>query len=321
MYEKINDFQIHGKSEVKLTLMGNVIEKQYLSRRNKEATIQRLPDDKIMVLSSGEIKSIEHIENRLQDKKSLRMSLKRLRNYLNANITDVSYCRWVTLTYAENMTDTKRLYKDFDKFNKRMKYRYGDYEYIVAMEPQGRGAWHAHVVFIFPDKAPYIPHDELWSIWSPKGYKQKEIDNKGYDFVKIKKLDDVDNVGAYLTAYLGDMEVQEAIQNGVPIPTGDDIIKIVDYEDEKGEKSSKYYIKGGRLGMYPPKFNLYRCSRGIKKPIEEYMTENEAIKKVSGATLTFQSTLLFSDEKDGFNCVIDKKYYNTKKKSIQVAPE
>ena len=29
-------------------------------------------------------------------------------------------------------------------------------------------------------------------------------------FVTVKRLDDVDNVGAYLTAYLGDMELSEA---------------------------------------------------------------------------------------------------------------
>ena len=44
----------------------------------------------------------------------------RLRDLLNTNIADPSHCRWVTLTYKENMTDPKRLYTDFDKFNKRM---------------------------------------------------------------------------------------------------------------------------------------------------------------------------------------------------------
>lgn len=299
MLEKITDFEINPKSEVKVTYMGNVIEKVYLSHKNDKATIQRLPNDMIMVVSSGEIKPITHMENRLDDKKSLRMTMKRLRNLLNANIDDVTKCRWVTLTYAENMTDTKRLYSDFKKFNMRLRYQYGKYEYIVAMEPQGRGAWHAHVVLIFDHTAPFIPNETLKDIW-------------GHGYVTIKKLDDVDNVGAYLTAYLGDMEINEAIKNGYDVNTTLDCKEIV-YADENGEKQSKYYIKGGRLHLYPPKFNLYRFSRGVKKPIEEYMTEREAIKKVSVGALTFHTSHLYSDIETAFQCVIDKQYYNIKR--------
>ena len=49
------------------------------------------------------------------------------------------------------------------------------------------------------------------------------------------------------------------------------------------------------------------------------MTENDALKKVSAATLTFQSTHLYSD--NVMQCVIDKKYYNTKRKVKQVSSE
>jgi hypothetical protein len=65
--------------------------------------------------------------------------------------------------------------------------------------------------------------------------------------------------------------------------------------------------------MYPSGFNLYRNSRGIKQPIEEYCTEEEARKKVSAGTLTFQSTHLYTNPEDGFECIIDKKYYNSKR--------
>ena len=290
--------------------MGNIIEKMYLSKKNKRATVIRLPGEKMLIVRTGEIRRIQHMENRLECKNSLKKTMRRLRNLLNANIDDVSKCRWVTLTYAENMTDTKQLYEDFRKFNIRLKHYckkhdYRNYEYIVAMEPQGRGAWHCHVVYIFENKAPFIANDELRRIW-------------GHGFVTIKRLDDVDNVGAYLTAYLCDMEYEEAVKSGVPIKQYATELKEVEYEED-GIKKSKYYVKGGRLYMYPPKFNLYRCSRGVKKPIEEYMTENDALKKVSAATLTFQSTHLYSD--NGMQCVIDKKYYNTKRKAKQVSNE
>lgn len=307
MLEPIDGYHVNKTSLVKLTYMGNITEKLYLSRRNKNATVQRLPDNKMIILSSGEVKELKPMETRLECKNSLKKTMRNLRNLLNANIEDVKKCRWVTLTYAENMTDTKRLYEDFRKFNMKFKYHceksgYSKYEYIVAMEPQGRGAWHCHVVFIFDDIAPFIPNEILRDIW-------------GHGYVTIKRLDDVDNVGAYLTAYLGDMEMNDAAAKCEDI-TGREV-KQVEYTDEKGEKQTKYFIKGARLSMYPANFNLYRNSRGVKKPIEEYCTEEEARKKVSAGTLTFQSTHLFSNPEDGFECVIDKKYYNNKRKNTQ----
>ena len=309
MLEKLDNFCINPKAEVKLTLMGNVIEKLYLSRRNKEATVIRLTDNRMLIVRTGEVREIEKMEYRMDCTNSLRKSMRNLRNLLNANIEDVNNCRWVTLTYAENMTDTVRLYKDFDKFSKRFKYYcekqgYGKPEYIVAMEPQGRGAWHCHVVFIFDHIAPFIPNEVLRDTW-------------GHGFVTIKRLDDVDNVGAYLTAYLGDMEMEEAIkEQGLDRIAGREV-KAIEYTDDNGIKKSKYYIKGARLSMYPANFNLYRNSRGCRKPDEIYCTELDARKKVSAATLTFQNTSLYNNPDDGFSCVIDKKYYNSKRNTIQ----
>ena len=312
--QKIEDYKVHRKSIVKVTTMGNITEKMYLSRRNTKPTVQKLPNGKMLVLSTGEVKDIKQMEKRVECANSLRKSMRNLRNILNANITDVSKCRWVTLTYAENMTDTKRLYADFKKFIMRFKYysekeKLGKFEYIVAMEPQGRGAWHAHLVLIFENKAPFIPNDVLWRIWSPKGIDINE------DFVTIKRLDDVDNVGAYLTAYLGDMDIQDV--KGIDVIGKE--VKEVEIT-ENGEKKKKYYVKGARLNLYPANFNLYRCSRGIKKPIEEYMTEEQARKKVSAATLTYDSTHLYTSN-EGFECVIDKKYYNSKRTKKQEIEE
>ena len=87
--------------------------------------------------------------------------------------------------------------RDFRHFNTRCREIFGHYEYITAAEPQGRGAWHLHCVFIFAGKAPYMENAVVRDCWKQ-------------GFVTVKRLDDVDNVGAYLTAYLGDMELSEA---------------------------------------------------------------------------------------------------------------
>ena len=197
---KIKSLEEHSRpnsyDEVRVKEMGNVIEVMYSERTNHKIHIRKLSDTEYVDLRTGEIKECNKIDNRAGNLNSVRQSLGRLRDLLNTNITDVSKCRWVTLTYAENMTDPKKLYEDFKKFNMRMRYKGYKYEYIVCMEPHGRGAWHAHLVMIFDDKAPYIPNDEMASIW-------------GHGFTTTKKLEDVDNVGAYLTAYLGDMDMSD----------------------------------------------------------------------------------------------------------------
>ena len=274
-----------------------------MEHRNSKATIQKLDKDTYMVLSTGEIGEIKHQDTRADNKNSVSKTLRRLRELLNTNITDVTKCRWITLTYAENMTDAKRLYDDVKNFNKRMRYwlnknNLPSYEYIVAMEPQGRGAWHCHFVFIFPTVAPFIPNETLREIW-------------GHGFVTIKKLDDVDNVGAYLTAYLGDMDLDEAMElNNLH---DHDKFKSVDYIDNDGEKKKKYYVKGARLNMYPPGFNLYRKSKGIKEPVK-YLASNEyALEKVSSAKLTFEKSIKLISDDGEFNNTINYRYYNNKK--------
>lgn len=286
---------------VKVTDMGNVIEVQYMSNRNNKQTIQMLKGgDKYVVCATGEVFDIEKHESRADQKKSLYRTFKTARGVINANVTDVSKVRWITLTYAENMTDTKQLYSDFEKFNKKFQYyckknKYSKPEYIVMMEPQGRGAWHAHMLYIWQDmKAPYIANDVLADLW-------------GHGFVRIKKLDDVDNVGAYLTAYLGDMEVQDAMDNG-QVENGAEV-KMVEVEEE-GKKVSKYYIKGARLGLYPANFNMIRCSRGVKRPVEEFTTQKIAQKKVLGATKTYEKTVKLVDTGNDFECVINTIQYN-----------
>lgn len=295
---KIKTLEEHSRpkdhEEIRVKEMGNVIELMHSERKNYEIFIKKISDDEYIDLRTGEVKQCNKIDNRAGNLNSVRQSLGRLRDLLNTNITDVSKCRWVTLTYAENMTDPKRLYEDFKKFNMRMRYKGFKYEYIVCMEPQGRGAWHAHLVMIFDDKAPYIDNKFMADTW-------------GHGFTTTKKLEDVDNVGAYLTAYLGDMDMlefqnlSEEEQNGM---------KIFGIKEVEVDGVSKSILKGARLHMYPPKFNLYRASRGIKKPLVTYETEKEAQKKVSAATLTFEKTIELSDSDSQFSNTINYRHYN-----------
>lgn len=159
-------------------------------------------------------------------------------------------------------------------------------EYIAAAEPQGRGAWHLHVLLLFSEKAPFIPNTHMAKLW-------------GHGFTKTKSLKGVDNPGLYLTAYLGDMELTEAVQAG-QYKAG----RLAETKDKR-----KAVIKGARLNLYPPGFNLYRCSRGVKRPEVWQTTEQEAQAEVSGMPLTYEKTISIADESGIVRNIINYRTY------------
>lgn len=289
--EKIDDIDVNDYATVKVTTSGHIVEVMYMEKKSNGNNLVKLSASEYMDRLTGEIKEYQRTENRSQSKNELRRTFKRLRDIVNCNVVEPKNCRWVTLTYAENMTDTVRLYDDCRKFIQRLKYKYGKFEYIQVAEPQGRGAWHIHMVMIFDKKAPFIQNDDMSNIW-------------GHGYTKTQKLDNNDNLGAYLSAYLGDVEYDVA--------TGDMEILKECIGLEVKEVEGKKYIKGGRLHLYPTGFNIYRCSRGVKRPLVETMCEGDIKEKVSAATLTYQKTIKLSDD-DGYENTINYRYYNMKR--------
>lgn len=262
--------------------------------------IQKLDQEHGVDLRTGEVIEFRHKSNRAEDKASVAQSLKHLRDIINTNLTDPETALWVTLTYAENMRDPKRLYEDFRRFWQRFKYYlhkqgYPPAEYIAAAEPQGRGAWHLHSLFLFPEKAPFIPNKEIARLWS-------------HGFTKTKSLNGVDNPGLYLTAYLGDMELTEAIAAG----------NFRNGTLKETRTGSKSVVKGARLKMYPSGFNLYRCSRGIKRPEVYKMTEAEAQDIVGTAPLTYEKTISVSDESGAIRNILNYRTYTKSHKESEV---
>ena len=260
-------------------------------------------------MNTGEILQCNHINNRSESKAQVAQSLKRLRDYINTNVVDPKKCKWITLTYRQEdrkpMRDTIRLYNDIKNFMKRLRYQYKGYqlEYIMACEPQASGSWHGHLILIFDSIPPYIPNKTIEHLWQQ-------------GFTKTQKLNDIDNVGAYLTAYLGDMEfnkenISKLIDSGLNLSEID--FKQVDQIDGIKLKEPKSFIKGGRLYLYPPNFNLYRCSRGIKKPTKEYW-QYSVIKEKAGLTKpTYSKGIKLTDTDSIYNNTIVYEYYNTKR--------
>lgn len=302
--EKVDNIKVPERANVRVKLTGNIIELMYSKKQSPgQIFIKKINGHEYVDLRTGEKFEYETIENRSQNLDSVRRSLGRLRDYINTNVVNVNNCKWVTLTYVENMTNTEQLYKDFVRFRQRISYKFGQFEYIIACEPQGRGAWHIHMLMIFEDKAPYITNNIMSEIWR-------------HGFTTTKKLDEnISNIGAYLTAYLGDFDFSEMdnLTDEERLKMHGKLIKDVEVMEPNGKKIPKKIVKGGRLHMYPANFNMYRCSKGIKQPaiFKEMEQEVQKILKASSAKLTFEKTISIEDTDTKFNNTLNYRYYNS----------
>ena len=105
-----------------------------------------------------------------------------IRRLVNSN---QDFDKFVTLTFTENLQDIKIANRHFNKFIMRLKYQYSDLKYISIIEFQKRGAIHYH----FLCNLPYIENQTLRDIWT-------------FGHVKINKIKNVTNIGAYVCKYL-----------------------------------------------------------------------------------------------------------------------
>lgn len=284
---------INPQALVKVTTMNHIVEIQYLEKWNTGANIRKLDSERYLEISTGEVKNFERTENRSQGENSLRKTFNRLRELINTNFTGASNELFVTLTYRGELqtNDTKRVYSDFKKFIMRLKYKYKDVstlDYINVLEPHASGYFHMHVLIRFNelDKV-FIPNKELADIW-------------GNGFVTVQSLKGVDNIGAYLSAYLADVEVPDSF-------TSLDVIE----KEVDGQK--KKFLKGARLRFYPTGVNIYRASKGIKEADKEKMTYKKALKKVGARNPNFKYGVELIDEEKEFRNTLIKEQYNLKR--------
>lgn len=283
-----------GESQyVTVTDMGHLIEVQHMQRKNNSCSIQKIDADRYVLLDTGEIMEFKKSANRSENENSLRQTFKKMRYLINNNFTGKANELFVTLTFAKDSYDHNMVYKDIDKFLKRLKYRYKDdstIDYINVVEPHASGQFHAHMLLRFNElQRAFIPVLELKELWS-------------HGRIDIKTLKDVDNIGAYLSAYLADHQVPDDY-----IAKSDDteiLVKNVGGEDKK-------FIKGGRLHLYPPGMKLYRKSKGILYPERVEMTYKNAKKIVGSVKPHYKKT--YEVEKDDFKNTITYEQYNLKR--------
>lgn len=141
--------KLYESSQVKFKTTGTIREVQFSAGVNKSCAIQNISKDTYLDKTTGEIKKRKHNTNRFQAPKSVRKSINRLMDLIRCNATYPAYCKWITLTYADTMSDGKRVYDDGKMFlrklqrflNKQVDLSSGQksFKRITIAEPQGEG--------------------------------------------------------------------------------------------------------------------------------------------------------------------------------------
>lgn len=118
--------------------------------------------------------------------KVLQRARRDLRRIINSNCEE--YSKFVTLTFADNVDDLDYCNNEFKKFIKRLNYYYKiKLKYSTVIEFQKRGALHYHCIFYnLTQKLDLNVFSKIW----------------GNGFVKVNKIDNIDNVGAYICKYM-----------------------------------------------------------------------------------------------------------------------
>lgn len=153
----------------------------------RTGSIYELLDYEKTIFGKGGYKEVSDLEQRERNyQNQVKKRRDNVRRLACANFTKDN-CKFLTLTFKENITDIKKCNNEFKNFIKRLKYSYkiNDLKYLAVIEFQKRGAIHYHCIL----NIPFIPQEELLKLWKN-------------GLIWINRIDNVDNVGAYLVKYM-----------------------------------------------------------------------------------------------------------------------
>lgn len=276
------------------TTAGDITTLKTTKSENTKARVRRVSKDEYVDCGTGEIKEYKNRGTTRQDnKRSLYRTFAELRDLINANATQETSVSFLTLTYAENMTDPDRLTADFKRFWRKYKRHHEKRgftvpSWITVAEPQARGAFHLHVLFFYPlNDRPFIEAEAIAEMW-------------GQGFIKICAAKGVDNWGAYLTPYLTDLVLDGELDG-------------VEAKNIDGKK--KAVLKGERIRLYPLGMRIYRASRNVKRPSKEVISQPQAkqYRQENWQHLTYSGVKEYTDAETGFETVIYTEQYNARK--------
>ena len=113
---------------------------------------------------------------------SIHRTKKNIKNITNSN---PQLTKFLTLTFKKNIEDINYANYEFMQFVKRMKFKYQNFQYLAVIEFQKRGAVHYHIIC----NLPYVNKKLIAKKW-------------GHGFIKIKRINRINNMGGYISKYV-----------------------------------------------------------------------------------------------------------------------
>lgn len=174
----------------KVVISGDIVEVYGYSKGYTKG-YQKDISNKALNCRKKDFKSESYVEHRKQVLQRAQRDLRRLINSNAGAYGSEFTTKFLTLTFKDNIVDLDFANAHFQKFIKRLNYAVFKVKRAVLMyscvvEFQKRGAVHYHLVLY---NMPFYDVNLIEDVW-------------GHGFVKINKVEEVDNLGAYVTKYM-----------------------------------------------------------------------------------------------------------------------
>jgi len=167
---------------------------------------------------------------------SLQRTRTKIRRLINAN---PDFDKFLTLTFAENLQDIKIANRQFSLFIERLNYVYPNTKHLAVIEFQKRGAVHYHML----SNLGYVNASKISDIWKN-------------GFVKINKIKNVDNVGAYVCKYLQKEVFEGKMKNKKKYFTSRNLDKPVEiFDSNEIKKIADFYGLSSVQPVYKSEFD------------------------------------------------------------------
>lgn len=260
----INTRKINDNDSVNYTLINDEIRITHNSFHNTVARMKKMNNRFGINVETGELIEFNRSQNRGQRICDFKRSLSNLRDIIKLNVVELEKCFFITLTYEDNISDRNVLRKDFDNFIRKFRRKFGGCKYINAVEYQGRGALHCHLIVIF-NEVPIvsITNEDINKCWK-------------LGSANIGPVTSAEADAKYLTNFLFGYNE--------------------DNEDLDYQFKSKKQRKSERIGFYKSNSRLYSCSQDIKRPEVVKNVSYSEVKKMFNLTECEKSLSIWNDD-------------------------
>lgn len=306
IFEEGNNYNIPENADVKVIKSGQSIKIKNSWRKSTNLNnYRKIGKNKTIDIRTGEIKQYDSSTG-LKDSKSIKRSMKKLKELVNLNFSGEKNELFITLTCLEPVTKLSVIKKCVTQFIRRLKYKYPKcrFLYICKFEQDligGEYCWHCHILLKdLNHKTLFIPNPIICKLWKNGFTQTKRVYNKkGEDNIEFQEM--TDDINYYPSdSYSSNIDSDNLESNDTD-------------SDKAGSSASTSEVSG--IAEYISKdTQLYKVKKGevvyvTSNNVERPIVYNGTYKEIKGTELKNchlidERTILVRDEST--NNIINK---------------